>query len=113
MVKMNQTDAEFLFEGPVLDLLQHVHDTVFVLWVAMFYLGVLPIGVVAPLIAFGTNAMYVKYRLLNHHKVPTPLDASLVRIVTINLPWMVYCASGMQLLYIRWAAWYMQNLQIK
>lgn len=80
-----------------------MHDTVFVFWIAMFYMGLLPVGLIAALVTFGTNAVYVKYKLLKHHKHPSPLDSSLVQLMATALPWMVYCASAMQLFYVKWA----------
>lgn len=63
-----QIEAEQLFEGPELDITYHVIDTLFVFWVAMFYLPLLPVGILSPLFAFATNIAYLKYKLLTTHK---------------------------------------------
>ena len=68
--KFTQLQAEQEFEGPELDLTFHVHDTLFVFWVAMFYLPILPVGAIAALLAFYTNVMYVKLKILTQHKRP-------------------------------------------
>lgn len=72
--KLTQSEAEQLFEGPKLDITMHVHDTVFVFWVAMFYMPLLPAGCFAALLAFYTNVMYVKLKLLTQHKKPPHID---------------------------------------
>jgi hypothetical protein len=97
-------------EGPELDLTFHVHDTLFVFWVAMFYLPILPISLVAALFAFYTNVMYLKLKILTQHKLPKNVDNKLVNFVSQTVPWMVYCAAVMQLLYVRWAGWHVNTL---
>ena len=102
--------AEQVFEGTELNLTFHVHDTLFIFWVAMFYLPILPVGAIAALLAFYTNVMYLKLKLLTQHKRPQNVDNKLAHFVSQTVPWMVYCASVMQMLYIKWAGWHVDTL---
>jgi len=99
-----------MMEGPELDLTFHVHDTLFVFWVAMFYLPILPVTVIAAFLAFYTNVMYLKLKILTQHKRPQNVDNKLANFVSQMVPWMVYCAAVMQLLYVRWASWHVDTL---
>lgn len=109
--KYTQLQAEQLYEGPEFDVTFHIHDTLFVFWVAMFYLPMLPTGAIAALLAFLSNVAYVKVRLLTRHKRPEHCDLQLWDTLARLLPWMIYTSSIMQLLYVRWSFWYMTTLQ--
>lgn len=76
----------------------------------MFYLPILPVGAIAALFAFYTNVMYVKLKILTQHKRPKNVDNKLAHFVSLTVPWMIYSASSMQLLYIKWAGWNVDNL---
>lgn len=101
-------EAEILFEGPELDITYHVHDTLFVFWVAVFYLPMLPVGILGAFFAFACNFMFLKYKLLTSHKSPRNIDQKLAKFVVLCIPWMIYFASFMQLFYVRQAVWYMK-----
>ena len=108
--KLIQLEAEHLFQGPHFDVTQHLNDTLFVFMVAMFYLPLLPAGASAAMLAFLTNVIYVKQKLLTRHSKPPHLESSIIELVSKFVPWMVYCSSVMQLLYVRWTYWHMQSV---
>ena len=108
--KQTQLEADHLFQGPDFDISLHLHDTLFVFLVAMFYLPLLPVGTAAALVAYFTNIYYVKLKLLTQHCKPVNLDQKIIINVTSLIPWMVYCACLMQLFYVRWVGWYMESI---
>jgi len=89
----------------------HVHDTLFVFWVAMFYMPLLPAAAIAAMLAFLTNIAYVKIRLLTKHKQPEHCDVPLWDTTARLLPWIIFTSTVMQLFYVRWSYWYMADLQ--
>lgn len=93
--KYTQLQAEQLYEGPEFDVTIHVHDTLFVFWVAMFYLPLLPTAAIAAMVVFLTNSIYVKIRLLTRHKRPDHCDLQIWYTLTRLLPWMIYTSSVM------------------
>lgn len=106
-------EAEKLYEGPELDITYHVHDTLFVFWVAIFYLPILPLGILAASCAYASNIMFLKYKLLLVHKTPPNIDHKLSKFIVLWVPWMIYFASAMQLLYVRQAIYYLEYVRAK